>query len=613
MPKNSKYSGTTVPIPEGTTATSAGYIYGFLPDPDHPGSSGEKIRIGKKAPEEGQMYPNEHYEEYQKAIQDSGDKNKEKSIEEYRFLHSWRRIVSVGFYLAVKKAAETSGLREVLEIAFGSYGADMILDMAQYMILERVDVRYMNYWFRNQMGFLADPPRGGEIRRFLRKGPVNKNTLVRFLNYWARRAMNGDHLMAYVISAENRNQPSSRYDDPDPYWNEKPFESIDTVIVYRQTDGFPVTFAGAPGDRFSLDDIEDVISRTTEDGSVPPFTVVNSWLPLTQDVLSRFSTRTAGLVALMKEDSETGAAILNRYVEELKKPEYQVEGSEQHMMTVAQPLGKNRQKKWYHHLIWDPGWEKGDLQFLQERVPAMEQELRYYMEHHFHLTRGQLKQYEYWFDLELGDPDYEDEDDPQFLILSAKRKEAFLAEAPRRAGGRIVVSSRRMKATKADSMYLGTNEMSQNLSPLLGTLHEANRFLGDDRFFLDSNAQRTMWLAWFVSRILDHLLVKKLKPFMKHDSDDPDSEKYEIYFRLKGIEAVRDFRRPAGYVLNGELSTFGNCLLGTVNVRTDELMELIQSMHDDPSRLEEDDDDDDDDDDLAELLGQGLNPFAFLE
>ena len=608
MPKNSKYSGKTVPIPEGTTATPAGYIYGFLPDSDHPGESGEKIRIGKKAPEEGQMYPNEHYEEYQKAIQDCDDANvdEEDSIEIYRLQHSWRHCISVGFYLAVKKAAETSGLREDLETAFGDYGADMILDMAQYMTLGRMDVRYMYNWFPEHMGFLDEPPRDREIRRFLRKGPVDSDALDCFLNSWAKRAMNGDHLMAYVTSAENRDQPSSRYDDPDPYWYEKPFESIDTVIVYRQTDGLPVTFAGAPGDWFSLDNIEDVISRTTEDSSVPPFTVVSgNWFPLTQDILSRFSTRTAGLVAYMEEDSEMGAAILNRYIEELKKPEYQVKGSQQHVMTVAQPLGKNRQKKWYFHLLWDPEWEKGDLEFLQEEVPALEQELQRLVETRFPRTRGQLEKYTDWFDLELGDSDDDNGDDPWYCILSAKRKEAFLAEAPRRAGGRIVVSSRKMKATKADAMYLGQNEMSKPLSPLLVMLHGGNAFWSDDRFYLDSNAERTVWLAWFVSQILDHLLKQKLGPFLNPVPGDPDSDpestKDNFYYRLSRCEAVRDYSRPDGYVLSRELNIYDKCFLGFFDVKTDEVMDLIQTLHDDPSRLEDEDyyDDDDDDDEFG--------------
>ena len=601
-----KDSGNSVVIPEGAKITAAGYVYGEIPD--IPGSPGTRMRIGKViAPgdgvPEGRMEPNRSYPEFRK-------REKERVLFLKRHENCQRPIYFYGYRLVLEKLAMESGLLEDLCEAFGGYVAGMLMDMAQHAVCEgRTGILGMPYWARDHVLFMEEYPTEREIRSFLKnRSTVTQDSLKKFRRLWARRSINGEQLMIFPGFTGKTGHPDAYNGNPeeDLYseWDRRaPFDAIDIVYVCRE-DGLPVTFFGAPGDVFRLSETENLFRFWEEDEEQPaaPFTLACTWLPLTEQIAQKFSTRKAGALCVLKPDSKLSADVLKNNMDELKKPEHRVPGSEKHVMTVAIPLFRNRQKKWYFHLTWDPEWEKADLEDMEQDIPAEEKILQNDMKDRDILATRYLDYFRGRFLLETEPAEDVCEEDLEaygtcYRLLSVQRNEEGIAGERHRAGGRVIVSSRKMKAVKARSLFDLANVVDGYLTSLMYTLNQESLSWSDIHHY---GPARILWTVWFITLILENLLDQRTDELTEMDPERFSRDMIRSY--LRDMRAERDYSREDGYLRREGRWTekYEAAILSAVGISSEEVEEFIAGLRDEPYIPEDFTEDDDDGDDFDE-------------
>ena len=168
--------------------------------------------------------------------------------------------ISVGVYAAIQKLAESSGLSSILADVFGEEPAQLILDLAMYMIMQESAVfQHFPHWGRNHAVF-SESVRSDSFICTFQKDSLSLSKINEFKKLWARKAIDDGKLFFCYDSTNVNSQAEGVFlvqkghakDDPS-------LDQVNTDYVVRQRDGLPVTFTTFPGSMVDMAEASEMI------------------------------------------------------------------------------------------------------------------------------------------------------------------------------------------------------------------------------------------------------------------------------------------------------------------------------------------------------------------
>lgn len=243
MSKIDRSNTNVYDVPKGATIRSNGYVYvntsnfwitsddGKLRYPSH-----EKKCIGIiKDREHGKMYPNSSYFKIFKI--DALPPPPERCDH-----------IKVGLRALVDVICSDYDLRDLLTDSFGQEEANLILDLAMYMLgSESAVFQHFPAWAREHATYSEQIWSDSAISKFLGE-KVTVSKINEFKTQWARKHI-GNGRVYFCYDSTNVNSQAEGVvlvekghakDDPS-------LEQVNMDYVIRQADGIPLTFTAFPG------------------------------------------------------------------------------------------------------------------------------------------------------------------------------------------------------------------------------------------------------------------------------------------------------------------------------------------------------------------------------
>lgn len=572
MPKISRDESNIVTIPMSVSVHKNGYVYANITTTWVAKKNGtgkmadhEKICIGialhpgKDWAEDRRMYANQaYYTLYGDANKKENPDNSKVETEEtvnstkdtsivdakaiYEEYPERSDNISVGLFAAVKKKAESSGLRAVMDEVFEEEIADILLDLATYMLSDNSAVfQHFPHWARSHALFSSTIRSDSYISNLMKEG-VSLSKINLFKTKWARIAI-GDGRVFVCYDSTNVNsqaegvfivQKGYAKDDPDK-------DQVNTEYTIRQEDGLPITFKNFPGSINDMSEASEMIQYYKE--------LLEDWeaahaddetaVGIARAVLSIImiadrgytseenirSMRDAGIgfILMLKKNMKIVDTLLNDNMKDVKKAEnYLDDGTGRFAKTVKAKLFEDDTKDSWFHIIWDPELEVSHRTAFMNELKNKEKALQKAKDRKTLMTDEDFNKYRDIFKIKYHEGGQLKQNKrgrgagktktvPAYVIDSFERDEAAVERGNEKCGYFITVSSDEMTATEA----IGATSKRDCVEKVFRALKSS---LGMDKIGVHfESSMHTKSLVWFIASILHALIFTSTQSLRKRD------------------------------------------------------------------------------------------------
>ena len=522
--KSSNYAPVVIPT---NVSVSNGYVYYNLTsewvngksNPEKKHATHKKQLIGKSVLGNGdwkqdrRMIPNDNY--FQLFEKDKLPERPAKADN-----------ISVGVYAAVQKLAGSSGLSSILADIFGEEDAQLILDLAMYMIMQESAVfQHYPHWGRNHAVF-SETVRSDSYICSFQKESVSLSKINQFKKLWAQKAIDDGKLFFCYDSTNVNSQAEGVFlvqkghakDDPS-------LEQVNTDYVVRQRDGLPVTFTTFPGSVIDMAEASEMISffgKLLEKETNVSITMICDRGYISEDNVLEMDKASVGFLLMLRRNMGVTQELLNNNVPSVRSSVYYLPEYDQFGKTVPGKLFEGDTKTRYFHIIWNPVLEGKHRKKLFSDLEAKEKAIDKAINRKTRLTEDEIKKYKVWFDLEIeaagkinmkmrGRGSGKEKETPTFIIKAASKNYARIDHDEKQCGYYILVTSRPMTIPGVLEAYSKRDCVEKVFLAL-------KSFLGMDKIGVDSDDSiHAKSLIWFIAAILHSLIFKETSGLRTND------------------------------------------------------------------------------------------------
>ena len=573
-------------VPSGTSILKNGYVYLNISDVWKKGADGsksysdhEKKCIGRLVEpsnrENRKLYANDAFFKY--VLHKELPERPERADS-----------ISVGIYLVLRTLSEETKLGKYLEDAFGESTAQLVLDLAMYMLsAESAVFQHFPHWARNHETFSGLIRSDSFISRFEAQ-VLSPAKIKLFQREWALKALDGGELYFCYDSTNVNSQAKGVFlvqkghakDDPD-------LDQVNIDYVIRQRDGMPVTFRAFPGSVVDVTQAEEIITffdvLLEEKGKEKalPLTMICDRGYLSEENVKAMEKAGINFLLMLRSDLKITRKILEEHGEEVESSRNYIKEYDQYGITVEEELFEDGKKR-YFHIFWDATLEKKNRTVLRNSIEKKECQIKNGIKRKTKYSKEELDRMMRWFN--ISSEQYETIDVSKKGRNSAGKttnKEAFIITDYERDYGKIdseealcgcfvLVTSREMTASDARRAYAKRDCVEKVFQSL-------KSFMGMDKIgvYSSDEAIHAKILIWFVASILHSVLFSNtgsLRVSNKKDFTVP-----AMIDLLEEIVADRDLISKK-YERRYALTKKQKDILATLDLKQDDVDDLVKKM-----------------------------------
>ena len=434
--------------------------------------------------------------------------------------------ISVGVYVAVQKLAESSGLSFILADVFGEESAQLILDLAMYMIMQESAVfQHFPHWGRNHAVF-SESVRSDSYICVFQKDSLSLSKINQFKTLWARKAIDDGRLFFCYDSTNVNSQAEGVFlvqkghakDDPS-------LEQVNTDYVVRQRDGLPVTFTTFPGSVVDMAEASEMIEffgKLLGKETSVSITMICDRGYISEDNVLEMDKAKVGFLLMLRRNMGITQKLIEENESSVKSSVYYIPELDQYGKTVPGRLFDGDTKTRYFHIIWDPVLETKHRKKLYSDLAVKEKAVEKAIDRKSRLTEDELKKYRTWFDLETttaepvsvkmrGRGSGKEKEAPTYIIKAATKNHERIDRDARQCGYYILVTSKPMTISHVLEAYSKRDCVEKVFMAL-------KSFLGMDKIGVDSDDSiHAKSLIWFIAAILHSLIFSKTSGLRVND------------------------------------------------------------------------------------------------
>ena len=417
--------------------------------------------------------------------------------------------ISVGTYAVLKKLCDESGLLNCLVEAFGSDDANLILDLASYMLIEESAKFQQNILFSN--GSISD----SSISSFLNED-LSVSKINFFKDNWAARNLGDQKVYVCYDSTNVNSQAEGVFLVQKGYAkDDKTLNQVNSDYVVRQADGLPLTFMNFPGSVTDVTQAPEMIKFFSELGEdvAKNITMICDRGYISERNVKDFDDAGIDFLLMLRKDLSCGEELLKQYSSEIKKNENYLPEYDEFAMTVEGKLfdGKDEPLRNFI-LIWNHMLEAGHRTNFYSKLVSLKKELDNAINRKTKYSLEEIKKHFYYLNLEYEQNGTmkinkrgkghsgETEEIPAFIIKSYQDNHERINEALSFCGYRILVSSCKTNGRECRIAYSKRNCVERVFTSLKSSLGmDVIGVYSDDSIHGKS-------LIWFVASIMYALI-----------------------------------------------------------------------------------------------------------
>ena len=376
--------------------------------------------------------------------------------------------ISVGVYAAIQKLAESSGLSSILADVFGEEPAQLILDLAMYMIMQESAVfQHFPHWGRNHAVF-SESVRSDSFICTFQKDSLSLSKINEFKKLWARKAIDDGKLFFCYDSTNVNSQAEGVFlvqkghakDDPS-------LDQVNTDYVVRQRDGLPVTFTTFPGSVVDMAEASEMIEffgKLVDKETKVSITMICDRGYISEDNVVEMDKAKVGFLLMLRKNMGITQDLIAKNSSSVRSSAYYIPDLDQFGKTVPGKLFDGDTKTRYFHIIWDPVLEAKHRKKLFTDLAAKEKALEKAIDRKTRFTEDELKKYKAWFDLETETTDPinvkmrgrgsgKEKEAPTYIIKAAVKNHMRIDQDEKQCGYYVLVTSRPMTVSQVLEAY----------------------------------------------------------------------------------------------------------------------------------------------------------------
>ena len=601
MARISKEEKNIVPIPMSVSVTKKGYVYvnrstRWVKKTNGQGKRAEHEKVcigialhpGSDWAEDRRMYANPTYYK----LYPSSDAVKDTTATVYDEYPEKYDCISVGLYVATRKAAEDSGLMHLLVDVFGSKDANLILDLAMYMIsAESAVFQHFPHWVASH-AIHSDTIRSDSyISTFVHEG-ISVSEINAFSKQWAVHALDDGRIFICYDSTNVNSQAEGVFivqkghakDDPEK-------EQANTEYAIRQRDGMPITFKVYPG---SINDISEAFvmirflgeiqkeakKKKGDDSSKLEVVVIADRGYVSEKNIKELREAGIGYILLLKKNMTIADEILRNHLCEVKKPGNYLNDSGKFALTVPEKLFEEDEGVSYFHIVWDGKLEAAHRYILMSSIDAKEERLKKAVKRKIRYTELEIDSFKEFFFLQYhqegslkvnmrGRGAGQKKETLSYVIDSFERNNEGIEEADRKCGYIVYVTHCQMAAEETIQAVSKRDCVEKTFRALKG-------WMGMEKFGVYSeSSMHAKNLIWFVASIIRSLIFTKTETARMKDK-----KRYTLPAIIDQLEEIRaDKDLSTGQYLRRYMPTKiqRNCLQ-MLAVKLDLVDEIIAAL-----------------------------------
>ena len=502
----------------------------------------KRIAIGKLN-EEGMLIPNQNYFDlYGKPVELDVPGERADSI-------------SCGPFVVVDSIARKTQLMDVLESVFPEQW-EKILDLATYMMMTENNVMqyFEDYGYHHAL-FNESNFTDSTIGRLFDN--MNIKDMDLFIRAWVKMQADKDIYISYDSTNMNcvaGNLELAEYghakDNPD-------LPQVNMSLGYNQTGNKPLFYSLYPGSIIDNTECEKMVERAKY------YECENMGFILDRGYFSikniRYFERngydyilmTKGNAGFVQEAVEECQAILrNGYTN-------YIEEHELYGMTLEKDLfgtGKTE----YVHVYYDGIQAEKEKIIINGRYKKMDEIMEEKVQRKTQ-RKEDVKDYEGYYKVRFDDNGY---------LLAYQRKEKKIKEMVNKVGYFVIVTSKKMDAAEALSIYRDRDAVEK-------TFRMEKSYLGFDVFIVhDTEKLESKVFISFVALILRNEIYQALKPMYKKNRKDNTVPKVIREYERLGITKLSDNKYHVRYSLTSRQKK----ILGAVGVTEKDYMDKVNKI-----------------------------------
>lgn len=601
MARISKEEKNIVPIPMSVSVTKKGYVYAnrstrWVKKTNGQGKRAEHEKVcigialhpGSDWAADRRMYANQTYYK----LYSSSDEVKDTTATAYDEYPEKYDCISVGLYAATRKAAEDSGLMNLLVDVFGSKDANLILDLAMYMISEESAVfQHFPHWAASHAIYSDTIRSDSYISTFVHEG-ISISEINAFNKQWAVHALDDGRIFICYDSTNVNSQAEGVFiiqkghakDDPEK-------EQANTEYAIRQRDGMPITFKVYPG---SINDITEAFvmirflgeiqkeakKKKGDDSSKLEVVVIADRGYVSEKNIRDLREAGIGYILLLKKNMTIADEILRNHLCEVKKPGNYLKDSGKFALTVPEKLFEDDEGVSYFHIVWDGKLEAAHRYTLMSSIDAKEERLKKAVKRKTRYTELELDSFKEFFFLQYhqegslkvnmrGRGAGQKKETLSYVIDSFERNNEGIEEADRKCGYIVYVTHCQMTAEETIQAVSKRDCVEKTFRALKG-------WMGMDKFGVYSeSSMHAKNLIWFVASIIRSLIFTKTETARMKDK-----KRYTLPAIIDQLEEIRaDKDLSTGQYLRRYMPTkIQRSCLQMLGVKLDLVDEIIAAL-----------------------------------
>ena len=493
--------------------------------------------------------------------------------------------ISVGTYAVLKKLCDESGLLNCLVEAFGSDDANLILDLASYMLIEE-SAKFQHYphWARKNILFSNDSISDSSRSSFLNED-LSVSKINFFKDNWATRNLGDQKVYVCYDSTNVNSQAEGVFLVQKGYAkDDKTLNQVNSDYVVRQADGLPLTFMNFPGSVTDVTQAPEMIKFFSELGEdvAKNITMICDRGYISERNVKDFDDAGIDFLLMLRKDLSCGEELLKQYSSEIKKNENYLPEYDEFAMTVEGKLfdGKDEPLRNFI-LIWNHMLEAGHRTNFYSKLVSLKKELDNAINRKTKYSLEEIKKHFYYLNLEYEQNGTmkinkrgkghsgETEEIPAFIIKSYQDNHERINEALSFCGYRILVSSCKTNGRECRIAYSKRNCVERVFTSLKSSLGmDVIGVYSDDSIHGKS-------LIWFVASIMYALI--SIRVSKQREKDRKNFTVPAVVRSLQEISADRNLN-TSKYTRRYKLDKRQKNILAEFKINENDIDEIIDKV-----------------------------------
>lgn len=435
--------------------------------------------------------------------------------------------ISVGVYSAVQKLSETSGLNEVLSKVFEEEDAQLILDLAMYMLIQESAVfQHFPHWCRNHAIFSEIIRSDSYICKF-QQNSLSVSKINLFKQLWVNKVIDDGKLyFCYDSSNVNSLAEGVFLVQKEHAKDDSTLDQVNSDYVVRQRDGLPVTFTTFPGSIVDMAEASEMIEffKKLLEPSRPAskITLICDRGYISEGNVLQMDECGINFLLMLRKNMGITERLMSEYADAVRSSANYIQELDQYGMTVEGSLFGNDRETRYFHIIWNSTLEIKHRKKLFSDIEAMEKRITKSIKRKITYTADELRKFNQWFDLETEEAESvivkqrgrgagKETEKTAYKIKSFTRNFEIIDKNLKQCGIYILVTSEPMSLIEALEAYSKRDCVEKVFRAL-------KSFLGMDKLGVDSDDSiHAKTMIWFVAAILHSLIFNNTAKLRLND------------------------------------------------------------------------------------------------